>query len=102
MLDGSPVGNLETQPLAQIWNSESMQELRVLHATGRAGEIDMCARCCTTIPHPVLVTGSLLLHGRTVRRLLPVVERLTYLSQLPRKWLRPARRVEKEANPCSR
>ena len=102
MLDGLPVGNLTTEPLEQIWNSEAMQELRVLHATGRAGEIDMCARCCTTIPHPVLVTGSLLLHGRTVRRFLPVVERLTYFSRLPRRWLRPASRrsgVERGAVP---
>ena len=60
-----------------------MQELRRLHAAGRGGEIDICARCCTTIPHPALVTGSLLLHGSTVRRLLPLVERLTYLSKLP-------------------
>ena len=53
----------------------------------------MCSRCCTTIPHPALVTGSLLLHGRTVRRLLPVVERLAYFSKLPGKWLRPPRRM---------
>ena len=23
-----------------------------LHATGRGGEVDICSRCCTTIPHP--------------------------------------------------
>jgi hypothetical protein len=92
MLDGSPVGNIGDQPLVQIWNSEPMQELRRLHATGRGGEVDMCSRCCTTIPHPALVTGSLILHGRTVRRLLPLVERLTYLSKLPRKLLQPARK----------
>ena len=46
-----------------------------------AGEIDVCAKCCTTIPHKALVVGSLLLHGKTVRRLLPVVERLTYLVE---------------------
>jgi radical SAM protein with 4Fe4S-binding SPASM domain len=91
MLDGAPVGNIGEQPLVNIWNSKDMQELRRLHATGRGGEIDMCSRCCTTIPHPALVTGSLILHGRTVRRLLPLVERLTYLSKLPGKLLRPAR-----------
>jgi hypothetical protein len=63
--------------------------MRRLHVTGRAGEIDVCAKCCTTIPHPLLVVGSLLLHGKTVRRLLPVVERMTYLSKLPRALLRP-------------
>jgi radical SAM protein with 4Fe4S-binding SPASM domain len=89
MLDGRPVGKIGEQPLFAIWNSEPMQHMRRLHAAGRGGEVDICSRCCTTIPHPVLVTGSLLLHGRTVRRLLPMVERLTYLSKLPARLLRP-------------
>ena len=65
--------------------------MRGCTSPGAAGEIDICSRCCTTIPHPVLVAGSLLFHGRTVRRLLPAVERLTYLSKLPRRLLRPPR-----------
>jgi radical SAM protein with 4Fe4S-binding SPASM domain len=89
MLDGAPLGNIASEPLERIWNAGAMQEMRRLHAAGRGGEVDICSRCCTTIPHPVLVAGSLLLHGRTVRRLLPLVERLTYLSKLPRKLLRP-------------
>jgi radical SAM protein with 4Fe4S-binding SPASM domain len=87
--DPAVVGNLEHTPLQDIWNSDEMQRMRRLHVTGRAGEIDVCAKCCTTIPHPLLVVGSLLLHGKTVRRLLPVVERMTYLSKLPRALLRP-------------
>jgi hypothetical protein len=70
-----------------------MERMRRLHVAGRAGEIDVCARCCTTIPHKALVVGSLLLHGKTVRRLLPVVERLTYLSKLPRTLLKPPQAV---------
>jgi radical SAM protein with 4Fe4S-binding SPASM domain len=93
MLDGAPVGNIGEEPLTQIWNSEAMQEMRRLHGSGRGGEIAMCSRCCTTIPHPALVTGSLVLHGKTVRRLLPVVERLTYLSKLPARLLTPPKRV---------
>jgi radical SAM protein with 4Fe4S-binding SPASM domain len=92
MLDGAPAGKIGEQPLADIWNSETMQQMRRLHVAGRAGEIDVCSRCCTTIPHPALVAGSLILHGRTVRRLLPAIERLTYLSKLPGRLLRPARR----------
>jgi radical SAM protein with 4Fe4S-binding SPASM domain len=76
MLDGAPAGNLGEQPLADIWNSEMMQRMRSLHASGRAGEIDVCSRCCMTIPHPALAAGSLILHGRTVRRALPLVERI--------------------------
>jgi radical SAM protein with 4Fe4S-binding SPASM domain len=89
MLGGGPVGRLGEQPLVQIWNSDQMRLMRWLHVTGRAGEIDVCSRCCTTIPHPALVVGSLLLHGRTVRRLLPLIERLSYLSRLPARLLRP-------------
>jgi radical SAM protein with 4Fe4S-binding SPASM domain len=89
MLDGAPLGRIGEQSLTEIWDSEEMQRMRRLHVEGRAGEIDICSRCCTTIPHPALVAGSLLLHGRTVRRLLPAVERLVYLSKLPARLLRP-------------
>jgi radical SAM protein with 4Fe4S-binding SPASM domain len=91
MLDGAPVGNIGTQPLDQIWNGEPMQRMRRAHADGHAGEIDVCAKCCTTIPHPVLVAGSLVLHGKTVRKLLPAIERLVYFSKLPGKLLRPSK-----------
>jgi radical SAM protein with 4Fe4S-binding SPASM domain len=88
-LDGAPIGNIGEQPLDQIWNSGEMERMRRAHVTGRAGEIDVCARCCTTIPHPVLVAGSLIFNGKTVRRWLPAVERLAYLSKLPARLLRP-------------
>jgi radical SAM protein with 4Fe4S-binding SPASM domain len=89
MLDGAPVGNIGAEPLADIWNSEGMQRMRRLHADGRAGEIDICSRCCITIPHPLLVAGSLLLHGKWVRKALPVIERLAYRKKLPRTLLTP-------------
>ncbi len=92
MLDGRPVGNVAAQSLADIWNSEEMQRMRRLHVEGRAGEIAICSRCCTTIPHPLLVAGSLLLHGRTVRRMLPWVERMVYFSKLPRSLLTPVKK----------
>jgi hypothetical protein len=92
MLDGRPVGNVAAQSLPEIWNSEEMQHMRKLHVQGRAGEIAICLRCCTTIPHPLLVAGSLLLHGRTVRRMLPWVERMVYFSKLPRSLLTPVKK----------
>ena len=86
MLDGQPVGRIGEQSLVQIWNSAELQRMRKLHAEGRGGEIGICSRCCIAIPHPLLAAGSLVLHGRTVRRLLPAVERLAYWS---RRLLRP-------------
>jgi radical SAM protein with 4Fe4S-binding SPASM domain len=96
MLDGKPVGNIGVSGLQAIFDSEEMQRMRKLHLAGRAQEIDICSRCCTTIPHPVLVAGSLLFHGETVRKLLPAVERLTYFSKLPRRLLSPPKRVAKK------
>ena len=93
MLDGAPLGNVGSEPLGEIWNSTEMQRMRRLHVEGRAGEVDICSRCCTTIPHPLLVAGSLLLHGRTVRRWLPLIERFVYRSKLPGKLLTPPKRT---------
>jgi radical SAM protein with 4Fe4S-binding SPASM domain len=86
-LDGEPVGDLREQSLEEIFNSSDMRQLRGLHAQGRAGEVEMCTRCCTAIPHPLLVAGSLLLHGKWVRRALPMVERLIYGRKLPKTLL---------------
>jgi radical SAM protein with 4Fe4S-binding SPASM domain len=85
MLGGPPLGNIMEQSPNEIWNSVEIQRIRRLHAAARAAQIGVCSRCCATIPHPALVAGSLLLHGRTVRRWLPLVERLGG------RLLRPAR-----------
>jgi radical SAM protein with 4Fe4S-binding SPASM domain len=87
MLDGEHVGDLREHDLKEIFNSDEMRRLRRLHAEGRAGEIDMCARCCTVVPHPLLVAGSLILHGKWVRRAMPVIERLIHTAKLPKRWL---------------
>jgi len=91
-LDARPIGRVGEQPMEEIWNAPEVRRWRRLHAAGRAGEIDACARCVTTIPHPFLVVGSLLFHGRLVRRALPAIERMTYLSKLPKRLLTPPRK----------
>jgi radical SAM protein with 4Fe4S-binding SPASM domain len=88
-LDGAHVGDLREQPLEEIFNSEEMRRLRRAHTEGRAAEIDMCARCSTPIPHPLLVAASLLVNGSWVRHAMPMVERLIYSRKLPRKLLSP-------------
>ena len=92
MLDGSPIGRVGRESLVQIWNSDEMRRMRRLHAAGRGGEVDICSRCCTAIPHPLLVAGSLVFHGRWVRKALPVVERMAYWSRLPGRLLQPVRK----------
>ena len=99
-LGGAPIGRIGEQSLEEIWNSDRIRRLRRLHAAGRAGEDSVCARCVTTIPHPALVLGSLIFHGRFVRRLLPVVERLTYFSKLPKRFLTPPKRLSARSEPA--
>jgi radical SAM protein with 4Fe4S-binding SPASM domain len=82
MLGGAPAGRIGESSLVEIWNSEAMREMRRLHGAGRAGEIGVCSRCLTTIPHPVLVAASLALDGKTVRRWVPRVERAGRLARL--------------------
>lgn len=91
MLDGEPVGDLRNQTLEEIANSSEMQGLRREHAAGRGGKVPMCSRCCTSIPHPALVTASLLVHGKWVRKAVPLVERLVYGRKLPKALLTPPR-----------
>ncbi|MBI2687632.1 MAG: radical SAM protein [Acidobacteria bacterium] len=80
-LGGQPVGNIGESGLPEIFNSAEMVRMRVAHVAGKAGEIPVCATCRTAIPHPLLVAGSLVFHGRTVRKLLPLVERLAYFGR---------------------
>ncbi len=91
MLDGAPVGNIASQSLREIFDGEPMRRMRRLHSSGRAAEIDICSKCCTAIPHPLLAAGSLLLHGRVVRALLPLVERWARLFPGGRLLDRPVR-----------
>ena len=97
IFDPRRTGNIQVDPgkvidEAEIWNSDEMQRMRRLHVAKRANEIDICSRCCTTIPYPSQVAGSLILHGRTVRKFLPWAERLVYLSKLPRALLTPPKK----------
>lgn len=89
MLNGTPLGNVKQRPLVSIWNSEGIERMRRLHGAGRGVEIDVCSRCRTPIPHPVLVIGSIALPGRIVRGLLPWV-----MSKLPSRLLRAPQRVD--------
>ncbi len=94
-LDGEPIGRIGEKSLEEMWNSQPVREMRRMHAAGRGNEVDVCSRCPTTIPHPALVIGSLIFHGRWVRKLLPLVERLTYLSKLPVRLLNPPKKRDR-------
>jgi radical SAM protein with 4Fe4S-binding SPASM domain len=91
-LGGQALGNVATQSMPEIFNGTAMQEMRRLHIDGQASQIDICRKCRTAIPHPVMVAGSLLLSGSMVRRLLPLVERLAHRFGRLGRWLQPSAR----------
>ena len=83
MLDGEPVGRIgET-----VWCRSGIRT-RCAACAGctppAAPEKSTSARAADHHSAPALVAASLLLHGRTVRRLLPWVERLIYFRACPR------------------
>ncbi len=74
--DGETVGHLAQQTLGEIWRSEKMQALRRLHVENRPGEHPQCAVCPAARPRLPFVVGAMALSGTTVRRLVPVAERV--------------------------
>ena len=98
-LDGQPIGRVGEQSLQEIWNAGPIRDMRRLHAVGRGHEVDVCSRCPAAIPHPALVVGSLIFHGRWVRKFVPVIERLGHLSKLPVRLFTPPNKVPSSEPP---
>ncbi len=71
-----PIGNLHQESLESIWNSERMQELRLIHAENRFKDSSSCAACPSPRPKLPFILGALALRGVTVRKLLPLAERM--------------------------
>ena len=78
-LDGAPVGDLRGASLAGNFQLRCHAASAAPCTRQGAGRRSICARAAAPpIPHPLLVAGSLLVHGKWVRRALPLVERLIY------------------------
>jgi len=73
---GTPVGNLADNTLAELWDSPKMVGLRTMHSQGRPADDDCCATCPAARPRLPLVLGAMALSGTTVRRLVPLAERV--------------------------
>ena len=71
-----PIGNLKRESLRSIWNSRAMHELRLLHAQRRVHDNALCAACPSARPKLPFILGALALRGITVRKLLPLAERV--------------------------
>lgn len=71
-----PLGNVRSASLGELWNSPEMLRLRALHAAGRHMEDSFCADCQCARPRLPLIVGSMAVPSTTIRRLIPIAERV--------------------------
>lgn len=71
-----PIGNVGDMSVKDIWNSEKMVRYREYLATGRKSELSVCKNCGTIRTNPVTRFGATILDVLSIRKLLPVFERL--------------------------
>jgi len=76
MYADAPVGDLKKQSLREVWNSPGMISLREAHLHGDLRAYPACANCQGARPSLPAVYGSLFLGSLTVRKLVPMMEKL--------------------------
>ena len=72
----TPVGDLRTQSLMEVWNSPAIVELRKAHLDGDISRYPVCMNCQAARPSRSVVYGSLAFDSFTVRKAVPVMEKL--------------------------
>ena len=75
MYGESPVGDLKTQSVMEVWNSVGMVKLREAHLKADTSEYPVCMTCQAPRPGRAALYGSLVLDSLTVRKAVPAMER---------------------------
>lgn len=83
MWRGEPIGNVNNEPLAQIWNNERMQKLRQAHLSGEIEAYRACVHCHAPRPRLPFILASFVINGLAARKLVPVVEKLALFLKIP-------------------
>ena len=76
MYDGVPIGDLRKQSVMEVWNSPGMVKLRSAHLSGDLTDYPVCVTCQAARPSSPALYGSLVLDSLTVRKAVPVMEKL--------------------------
>jgi radical SAM protein with 4Fe4S-binding SPASM domain len=77
MYDEEPIGDLKEQSVMEVWNSPSMVQLRDAHIDGDLEAYPLCQTCQASRPELPAFYGSLMVDGLTVRKAVPVLEKLS-------------------------
>ncbi|MBI4472650.1 MAG: radical SAM protein [Acidobacteria bacterium] len=72
----NPVGDLKSQTVDEVWNSENMMELRQAHVSGDLRRFPICASCPRYQPHWLIAAASFLVTTRGIRTYIPIAERI--------------------------
>jgi len=75
----SPIGDLKTQRVEEVWNSPAMVKLRTAHLAGDLSEYPVCRTCQAARPSRPVFYGSLAFDSLTVRKAVPAMEKLARL-----------------------
>ena len=76
MYDEEPIGDLREQSVMEVWNSPGMVGLREAHLAGDVSAYPLCMNCQAARPSLPAFYGSLMVDGLTVRKAVPVLEKL--------------------------
>lgn len=74
--DEQPVGDLKTQSVMDVWNSSAMVRMREAHLKGDFQDYPRCVSCQAPRPSRAAFYGSLAINSLTVRKAVPVMEKL--------------------------
>lgn len=78
-----PVGNLNTQSLAEIWNGRHLRALRLAHRLRCLEGFPACCDCTSPKPRFPLIMGAFLARPDQILRLVPKFEKWFLLKRLP-------------------
>lgn len=76
MYDEEPIGDLREQSMMEVWNSPGIVGLREAHLSGDVSAYPLCMNCQAGRPGLPAFYGSLMVDGLTVRKAVPVLEKL--------------------------
>ena len=68
------LGNVNDQPLEELWNQEKVQTLRTKHSTGQRDTIPLCRKCNMYQPNRFLAMGASLFHTMKINTIIPSIE----------------------------
>jgi radical SAM protein with 4Fe4S-binding SPASM domain len=77
-----PAGNIKRSEFRQIWNSETMVNLRRAHIQGDLRRYPACVNCPAARPRLPVAMASFLVNTHTIRRVIPFFERLAQMRNV--------------------